>query len=122
MFKKIWRKKYGLAEYKLDCQIYVYIGLIDKQSISALAEQHHLSALNMNMVQGEIPTDPSQLTLSETGGGVMIFDTETPPSQNFMSEVKADVKTRVLSNANEEVYTHTQSFVKQSKFVDITHL
>jgi hypothetical protein len=74
------------------------------------------------MVQSEIPTDPSELTLSETGGGLMVFDTESSPSQNFMSEVKADVKTKVLSNANEEIYAHIQSLVKQGKCLEITQL
>ena len=39
-----------------------------------------------------------------------------------MSEVKADVKTRVLSNANEETFIHIQSLVKQGKFLEIIHL
>ena len=58
------------VNYVLDNRIQRESQHTRKQSITVLAEQHHISALNMNMVQGKIPTDRIELTLSETGGGL----------------------------------------------------
>ena len=74
------------------------------------------------MVQGEIPTNPADLTLSETGGGVEVTGTDNPPSHKFICEVKAEVKSKVLTKANDDIYTHIRTLVKQGKFLELTHL
>ena len=56
--------------------------------MTVLAEKTFQSSLNRNMVQGEIPTDPTELTLSELGAGVEIISTDNPPSYKFVNEVK----------------------------------
>ena len=53
---------------------------------------------------------------------MIVFGTENHASPNCMSEVKADVKSKVLTNANEELYTHIQSLVNRCKFLEITQL
>ena len=66
--------------------------LTRKQSITVLADKHHQSALNDNLIQGEIPTDPALITLSDTGGGVEVTGVVFPTSKQFVSAVKGDVK------------------------------
>ena len=73
------------VNYVLDNRIQRESQHTQKQLITVLAEQHHISALNMNMVQGEIPTDGSELTQLETGGGVIVFDTDRPPPTNELN-------------------------------------
>ena len=75
--------------------------LIRKYSVTVLAEQTFQSSLDRNMVQGEIPTDPTELTLYDVGAGVEIISTENPPSYKFVNEVKSEVKLQILSNENE---------------------
>ena len=90
--------------------------LIRKHSVTVLAEKTFQSSLNHNMVQGEIPTDPTELTLYDVGAGVEIISTENPPSYKFVNEVKSEVKLQILSNENEKHYDHSKSLVKQGNF------
>ena len=57
------------------------------------------------MVQGEIPTDSAELTLSE--GPVLILPgVQTTPSHKFITEVKNEAKSQVIVSENEKIFEH----------------
>ena len=60
------------------------------KSVTVISEQTYQSALNCNMVQGEIPTHPSEIVISTE---LVITPPSTEPSHTFISEVKNDAKT-----------------------------
>ena len=123
------------ADYKvnsaLDNKIERESGYIRRQSITVFSESVYKSAFNQNCVQGEIPgTTPDNppvsldLTLPETA-----VPTPPPaepealkPPQKFIDEVKLDVKCKVLSDENQNIFKHVQSLIKQGNFLQITKL
>ena len=56
------------------------------------------------------------------GEGVEVIETDSPPSHKFVSEVKSEVKSKVLTGENENIYSHVKTLVKQGKFLELTHL
>ena len=89
-----------------------------KQSVTVLAEANYLFARRINLVQGEIPTNPEDLTLSDQE--VLTLPGEGGQSK-FISEVKADVKAKVLSDENQKTFLHVQSLIQQGKFLELTY-
>ena len=81
-------------------------------------QEHQLS---INTVQGEIPTDPENLTLSGMGD-LNISGAITPPSYKFISEVKKDVKAKVLVSENDYTFDHVSTLIKQGNFLKLTYI
>ena len=92
---------------------------IRTQSVTVLSEQTYQSALNRNLVQGEIPTNPADLTLSS---GPVLTLPDTEPSFQFVSEVKQDAKTQIISDDKEHTYEYVRTLVKQGKILELSYL
>ena len=87
------------------------------------AENIFKEAFNMNTVQGEIPTDAQNITLSNTDDLTL----QTPganknPHNKFISDVKKDAKVKILLQENNKIYEHTKNLIKQGKFLELTHI
>ena len=104
------------VNFALDSKIERESTFIRKKSVTVQAEHLFNSAFNLNCVQGEVPTDPANLTLSGLG------EIETPPPSKFISEVKQDVKSKVLVNENDHTFDHVKTLVKQGKFLELTYI
>ena len=109
------------VNHVLDNRLERESALIRKQSVTVEAERIYKRALNYNMVQGEIPTDSAELTLSE--GPVLILPgVQTTPSHKFITEVKNEAKSQVTVSENEKMLAHVQTLVKQGKFLELTQV
>ena len=89
------------------------------KSVTVISEQTYQSALNCNMVQGEIPTHPSEIVISTEP---VLTPPSTEPSHTFISEVKNDAKTRVILEDKEATYNHVRTLVKQGQILELTYL
>ena len=109
------------VNHVLDNKIERESQLVRKQSVTVEAETIFTRSLNLNTVQGEIPTDPKDLTLS----GVEVLtlpNTRATPSHKFISEVKAEVKSQVLVSENEKIFEHVKTLIKQGKYLELTQV
>ena len=86
------------------------------------------------MVSGEIPgitpeegyfedpnltlSQPWNLTLSDTQG----HQEQLNPTAKFISEVKAEARSQVLSQANQNILQHVQTLIKQGSFLELCKL
>ena len=99
-----------------------------KKSITVEAEAIYNRALNYNMVQGEIPgTTPENESrpnpvLSEEFNLTLSAPEPLDPPAKFISEVKAEVKSQVLSAANQSILEHVQTLIKQGHFLELCKL
>ena len=82
-------------------------------------------------MQGEIPgTTPenpssANLTLQEEEPLTLpdpVVAVSLKPPEKFITEVKKDVKIKILSDENQNIFQHIQTLVKQGKFLEITKL
>ena len=95
--------------------------LIRKKSITVQAERVYQSALNRNMVAGEIPgTTPEniQITLSDTEVITLPGEEgEEPisPPEKFIEAVKSEAKSIVNSEETLSFFKHVSELVKQEK-------
>ena len=71
---------------------------IRTQSVTVVSKQTYQSAKKHYLEQGEIPTNPADLTLSS---GPMLTLPDTTPSYQFVSEVIQDAKTKIISDDKE---------------------
>ena len=102
--------------------------LIRKKSITVQAERVYQSALNRNMVAGEIPgTTPEniRLTISDTEvltlPGV-VGEEPIPPSSKFVEAVKSEAKSIVNCEETLDLFTHVSGLVKQGKTLELSQI
>ena len=93
-----------------------------KKSITVEAETIYNFALNMNLVQGEIPgTTPLPIEMESDIQVINQFGSLNPPAK-FVSEVKSDIKAKISSDESEKHYEHVKSLVKQGHILKLTYL
>ena len=105
----------------LDSKLQRESELIRKKSVTVQAEQLFSSALGQNCVQGEIPADPANLTLSAEGQA-QLYESEIVPSKKFVTDMKKDVKAGVTVMENDKMYNHVKGLVKQGKILELTYV
>ena len=117
-----------LVNLLLDNRLQRESKLVRKKSITVQAEKVYQSALNRNMVAGEIPgttPDNIQLTLSDTE--VLTIPGEVggepiPPSNKFIEEVKKDAKSIVNCEETSNLFNHVAELVKQGKILELSQI
>ena len=75
------------------------------KSVTVISEQTYQSARNCNMVQGEIPTHPSDIVISTEP---VLTPPSTEPSHTLEDK--------------EATYNHVRTLVKQGKILELTYL
>ena len=113
----------------LDNKIRRESAFVRKNSITVASESVFQSAFNQNCVQGEIPgttpenpptsTNDESLTLPDMGP---IQAEPLPTPAAFINEVKKDVKSKVISEENQQILRHVQTLIKQGSFLEMTKL
>ena len=122
-------KRVNLA---IDNKIERESSFVRKQSITVLAETVFKSAFNQNCVQGEIPgttpeNPPTSENLTLEGLGDLTLPATPPqeplkPPHKFIEEVKKDVKTKILSDENQNILKHVQTLIKQGQILELAKL
>ena len=96
-----------------------------KKSITVQAERVYKSALNRNMVAGEIPgTTPENicLTLSETEVLTLPGEDPVPPSSKFIENVKSEAKSIINTEETQNQFKHISELVKQGKTLELSQI
>ena len=63
-------------------------------------------------------SEPENLTLSDTQG----HQEQLNPTAKFISEVKTEAKSQILSEANQNILQHVQTLIKQGSFLELCKL
>ena len=78
---------------------------VRKQSVTVRSEAEFQKAFSYNCVQGEIPAISSETLV---------------PPQEFVDEVKKDVKIAITFEENRAILSHVKTLVKQGRFLELT--
>ena len=99
-----------------------------KKSITVQAERVYQSALNRNMVAGEIPgTTPENIRLTISDTEVITLpgvggEEPIPPSSKFIEQVKSEAKSIVNCEETLNLFTHVSKLVKQGKTLELSQI
>ena len=114
-----------LVNLLLDNRLQRETKLVRKKSITVQAERVYKSALNRNMVAGEIPgTTPENicLTLSETEVLTLPGEDPVPPSSKFIENVKSEAKSIINTEETQNQFKHISELVKQGKTLELSQI
>jgi hypothetical protein len=114
----------------LDCKVKRESQFTRKHSVTVQAEQTYQSVKNRNTVLGEIPgttPDNIRINVTEDDGTERVLTLpgdggDVAPPLAFVNDVKQDVKTCVLMEANEHSLEHIQTLIMQGRFLELTQL
>ena len=114
-----------LVNSVLDNKLQRESNLQRKHSITVTAENYYQTAVNRNMVQGEIPGITLEGKISESLHSYLTLsggDIQSKATAKFIEDVKTDVKSLVQINETEKMLNHVQNLIKQGKYLELCQL